>query len=156
MKIIIFIGFAFLSLLASCDRAEQEIVLVPANYKGHIIVLFNQVNGKPINYKDGKRVYEIPPNGILKTQFSENLGWIGFVEFYRGDLDTRNRIPSFVLLKKVPDNVIVGLMGPSGTQKMDNTSNDRYRFTEFYIGTKSEIDSLLRFTEIIDVSVIAE
>jgi hypothetical protein len=65
-KILILIIFAF---TVSCSFGEDETYIIPTNYTGPVIVLFNQSTGKPEKYNNGKRIYEIDKNGILKTQF---------------------------------------------------------------------------------------
>jgi hypothetical protein len=65
-KILILIIFAF---TVSCSLGEDETYIIPTNYTGPVIVLFNQSTGKPEKYNNGKRIYEIDKNGILKTQF---------------------------------------------------------------------------------------
>jgi hypothetical protein len=81
-------------LLSSCyQKAEPETYLIPSDFTGRVEILFNQNgvsieykneyghdlytwNGKPSRYEDGRRVYEIPPDGILLTQFKNNDGFI--------------------------------------------------------------------------------
>src|ERR1700748_9632 len=85
---------ALMQLTSSCKRSEPTIYLIPEGYTGRVVVVFNQT-GKPIKYKDnynhdaiyvskvgtpvkyenGHRVYEIPSNGILLTQFESTYGW---------------------------------------------------------------------------------
>lgn len=62
-------------LFLSCgDQAEDATILIPENYVGPVLVIYNQDDGAEKEYKDGKRVYRIPENGILETQFSANYG----------------------------------------------------------------------------------
>ncbi len=53
-----------------------EDYLLPQGFKGRATVIFNQKNGLSEKYKDGRRVYEIPSNGILLTQFKPVYGII--------------------------------------------------------------------------------
>ncbi len=155
MRIVAKLLLSLLLLQSACERAEQEIILVPENFRGRIIVLFDQREGKPKRYMDGKRIYDIPPNGILKTQFSRNDGWIGATDFFRGDISDSNRIPSFDQQKSVSDITILGLMGPAGSQIKDIRSNERFEYIKVYIGTKLEIDSLSNKMETIDLAQLA-
>jgi hypothetical protein len=143
-------------MVSACVRGEQDIILAPANFKGGILILFNQKSGKPTRYHDGKRLYEIPPDGILKTQFARNHGWREFTIFYRGRISEANRLKTYAEHRGVPNNIIVGYMGPTGTQQKKLNSKDRYEFAELYICTKSEIDSLKNKIEMIDLSKIGE
>ena len=69
-------------MLLGCDTSEQEIIIAPRDYTGYIIVLFNQEDGNQVRYEGKKRVYEIPSDGILKTQSSTNGGWGDYPVFY--------------------------------------------------------------------------
>lgn len=83
-------------MLSSCgQKAEPETYLIPENYTGEVNILFNQ-NGVPVKYQNeygrdtiytsqkgmppkyenGRRLYEIPSDGVLLTQFKENDGFI--------------------------------------------------------------------------------
>jgi hypothetical protein len=82
--------------LSSCyQKAEPETFLIPSNYFGKVNILFNQNGiavkyrnedgndtiykpkiGVPVKYENGRRVYEIPLEGVLLTQFKENDGFI--------------------------------------------------------------------------------
>ena len=156
MRIIAFIGIALLYLLSSCERGEHEIIVVPENYKGHFVVIFNVKTGKPRKYSGKTRIYEIPSNGILKTQFSGNYGWLDYAEFYRGNITASNRLPISFELKRVPDYLIVGVMGSTGIQRKDLIGNDLYEYAEFYIGTRLEIDSLRQVSEQTDITRLAK
>lgn len=48
---------------------ENEIYLVPYNYQGPVLVVFNQLNGAPARYEGRNRIYVIPSAGVLLTQF---------------------------------------------------------------------------------------
>ena len=87
---------AIMQILSSCgQKAEPETYLIPSNYTGEVNILFNQTgvpikykneygrdtmyipkSGAPVKYENGRRLYEIPQDGILLTQFKENDGFI--------------------------------------------------------------------------------
>ncbi|OEK09842.1 hypothetical protein A8C32_10040 [Flavivirga aquatica] len=76
---IVFFTCLFLySCLKSGGSQDGEIYYIPEGVTGSILVLFDCEDGKPEQWKDGKRLYLIPPSGILKTQFKANTGWILF------------------------------------------------------------------------------
>jgi len=77
-KSIIGFGLLLLSIVAliSCSMGKGEIHLIPNHYEGAVLIVFNVPDGTPEKYEDGKRVYEIPENGILKTQFTFSSDWI--------------------------------------------------------------------------------
>jgi hypothetical protein len=85
MKILLFC-FGGLALFLSCnDYAEKEKYLIPDSFRGKVIIFFNQPQGQAKKYeKKHVRVYSIPNNGILTTQFSTNPGFmpIGAEEYF--------------------------------------------------------------------------
>jgi len=154
MRVAIFFTLVLSVVLSSCG--EQEVVVVPDNYKGYIVVIFNQKNGEPIKYEEGKRVYEIPQDGILKTQFEPDEGWREFPEFYYEKIVPENKLCSFAELKEVPADTIVGLMGALGTMQKNDYNEDRFVYALFYIGTKSEIEQAQEQVEKVDFLKQAE
>jgi hypothetical protein len=58
------------------SKAEPEVHLIPKGYKGPVIIIFDDKQGRPEKYENGKRVYEIPMDGVLKTQFKKQQGFI--------------------------------------------------------------------------------
>ncbi len=61
-------SFIISLLLFSCNNGDKEVVVLPENYKGYVVIIYNQENGDSAKYENGKRIYKIPLNGILKTQ----------------------------------------------------------------------------------------
>jgi hypothetical protein len=50
-------------------RNEPEVYLLPDGYVGPVLIVYDQPTGEPRKYEAGARVYEIPENGMLLTQF---------------------------------------------------------------------------------------
>ena len=65
--------FTFL-LIACVQKGERSVYILPKDYAGFVIVLYNQSDGVGEKYNDDKRLYEIPASGILKTKFSAVYG----------------------------------------------------------------------------------
>jgi|SRR6218665_26757 len=147
-----------LSLMLTCcnTNGEQEVIVVPKSFKGYIIIIFNQKGGTPVKYEGKKRMYEIPRSGILKTQFNVNDGWREFAEYYYEKVMSENKLPSFTELKKVPVDTIVGFMGASGTVKKSSEGEERLEFSEFYIGTKLDIEQTQEQVEKLDIIKLTE
>ncbi|MEZ5039260.1 MAG: hypothetical protein R2828_05195 [Saprospiraceae bacterium] len=74
MKALIFQTALFSILGCSSTKVEPEIHLIPQGYKGLVIIDFGIINGTPPEYEGDFRIYKIPENGKLKTQFQSNLG----------------------------------------------------------------------------------
>jgi hypothetical protein len=49
---------------------QPEMYLTSVGYQGPIIVIYNQSDGQPIKYDGKARIYEVPENGIVLSQFS--------------------------------------------------------------------------------------
>lgn len=87
--------FSILLFLSSCvNKAEPEVHLIPKGYKGPVIIIFEDKQGKPEKYEDGKRVYEIPADGVLRTQFKKQQEFIapGDLKYYYYDGNGRQEI----------------------------------------------------------------
>jgi hypothetical protein len=138
-KVIISLILSF--VLLSCGRGEREIIIAPRNYTGYILVIFNQENGQPIKYLGKKRVYEIPRDGVLKTQFNINGGWSDYPEFFYEEVNKENRIPSSILseIDNLPLDTIVGFFGATGSIIINDHGEERIRFAKYYIGTRFDI-----------------
>lgn len=157
MKAVVLFSFILSFMLTSCNtNGEQEIIVVPKNYKGYIIIVFNQEDGVPAKYEGKKRVYEIPQSGVLRTQFKVNDGGREFAEYYYDKIAPENKLPSFVEIKKVPTDTVVGFMGANGTVKKSSKSEERLEFCEFYIGTKADIEQAQGQVEKLDFVKLAE
>ena len=139
-----------------CNNGEREIIIVPSNFKGYILVIFDQKNGMSQSFHEGSRIYEIPQNGILKTQFSSNYGWRKPPEFYYDEIKKTNLLPSYLEEKKIPPNKRVALMGSNGNANKDYEGKETIEFAFFYIGTRTEIEELKRETQRLDIVKLAE
>lgn len=89
--VVLIVGYLFWYYTSSAD---DEIHLLPKDFTGIVIIRFNAENGKEELYEDGKRVYEIPANGILDTKFDVNDGWSDFPKLYYLENGKRTQIPS--------------------------------------------------------------
>lgn len=78
-----------------CYKAESEIFILPDNFEGAVIVLYNEKDGEPEKYdKKGNRVYDIPENGLLKTRFKFQDGWRDIKYIQRNGVQLRYLLPS--------------------------------------------------------------
>lgn len=75
---------------------EKELYILPNNYEGGIIILFDIKNGQQEKYSENnERVYEIPKNGVLKTQFKLQDGKSREIKyFYKSGKELRHLLPS--------------------------------------------------------------
>ena len=108
---------------ASCNNPGLEaIYLIPKGFTGVVVIIFDQPDGTPAETENGKQVYRIPLNGILRTQAKPSYRIKGREYFYVDVDDSRSKVP--ILL-------------PSGWEDIGNTIdnidknlNDIYVFGE--------------------------
>ncbi|MCX2679362.1 hypothetical protein OOZ15_05350 [Galbibacter sp. EGI 63066] len=136
--------------LSCAEEGEDSIRLIPKGYEGPVLIVFNQSKGEPKEYEDGKRVYRIPENGILETQFEPNYGIQKHQFFYVDSLGNREEIPFVIVqeqdsLLKVKDRTKVYAFGESAPGKGTGFEPNEGKFTlphsrEFYIGNLLDIE----------------
>lgn len=156
MRSIIILMLISSLMMTSCDRGEREMIVVPQNYTGYIIIIFNQKKGVAPLYEGKNRVYEIPRNGILKTQFPGNPGWMEFPKFYYDKIAPQNEIPYKVDYKNIPADSTVGFGGSVGNANKDLAGKETVEFKQFYIGNKAQIDSAAEKGDKLDIIKLAE
>jgi hypothetical protein len=131
----------FFNLFSCHQGIEKEIYLIPSNFKGKVNVIFNQVNGEPVRYQDDVRIYEIPKDGILLTQFKEQEGFIKR-EYYYTD-EANNKKPLKIIMDMEDVNSSEISVFRDGTIGVYGNSNDKNSLTyqEFYITDKMDFES---------------
>lgn len=139
------------SLFFSCNSGDEEVIIVPKNYTGYIVIIYNQKNGESVKYENGKRVYQIPSNGILKTQFKGNYGLRDFTKYYFNNISDSNKIPSFIDFNAIPTQLVVGLKGSNGNANIDFKGKETVEFSLYYIGTKEDILLSIEKAEKLDI-----
>jgi hypothetical protein len=126
----------------SCNQeVEKEIYLIPSTFKGKVNVIFSQANGKPIKYENNARVYEIPEDGILLTQFKEQEGFVKREYFY---VDKDNNKKPLKIIIDIEDETSTEIsVFRDGTIGVYGNSNDENSLTyqEFYITDKGSFES---------------
>lgn len=154
MKMIL--GLIMSLLLFSCATGEDEVYIVPKNYTGYVVIIYDQKKGAEPKYEGKKRVYEIPSNGILKTQFTGNYEWSHFPEFYYEKIAPENKIPFTVEPKNIPTNTIVVLSGVSGGANKDLAGKEVVRYKLYYIGNSAQIDTAYEAANKLDIAKLGE
>ncbi len=141
LVLVIFVSAAYQSA-----QGEDEIFIVPEGYAGYIVIIYDQEHGEPIRYAGKKRVYAIPPDGILRTQFSGNYGWADFSEFYYDSIAPENRIPFVSGPNSIPkDGSVVACGGSTGNYNKDpQGGGETVEFTRYYVGTSEQISKAAR------------
>jgi hypothetical protein len=141
MKKEFFLSIAVFFLLNACSRkGEDSIYILPSNYTGSVIILFNQSDGETEKYLNGNRIFNIPPSGILKTKFKAEYRKTLIPKFYYDVISKESELPAIIDWKDF-DNGIVSASLPSigkGYKKLDGSEFVEYE--AFFIGTKEQIE----------------
>lgn len=155
-----------LQILVSCSqKAEPELYLIPSGYLGRVEILFNQNGapikytndhgndtvyvpkiGRPTKYEGERRVYEIPSDGLLLSQFGSNDGFIDRKYFSVDSVGRRTPLKTIDLqgkksdsaqfsFKKSSENLIFG-DGTSGSY-----GNMKIPYQYFIVSTYNLLDS---------------
>jgi len=150
------LGFIFSLMMYSCNTAEDSIFILSKNFIGYIVVIHDQKSGTKPKYKGKKRVYEIPQNGILKTQFSNNSGWTNFPLFYYERIAPENKIPFTVEPKGIPKDKVVVYGGTAGVANKGHEGKEVVRYVLYYVGNNNQIDTAYEAAEKLDILKLAE
>lgn len=69
--------FMFLQI----NKAEPETFLIPQNFRGKIVIFYEESCGQKPVYENGRRIYRFPESGILITNYKKTKGILD-QEFY--------------------------------------------------------------------------
>ena len=134
----LFLLTSILMLVLGCSKKEEAIFILPEDYTGYIIILYNQENGSEVKYENNARVYEIPKSGILKTKFDADYGWSQFPKFYYNNNKSKE-IKYYHDFNEIPAGKIVSYGSTTGNANRDLKGNSAVSFSQHYIGTKEQI-----------------
>lgn len=125
--------------IGSCSVSKGDVYVLPNDYVGIVIIIYNQKNTyKPIEIK-GKRVFHIPESGVLKTDASLNYEWKNSDEVFYGNNTNGKKIPIVRDPVNYKKDQINATLASSGTTKDSN--GDEIEFSVFYVGNKSQIST---------------
>jgi len=66
---------AWVALCGSCQRSGAEIHLIPAAFRGSVVIVYACGSAGSLPTENGARVYRIPDSGILITSDQHREGW---------------------------------------------------------------------------------
>jgi hypothetical protein len=125
----------------SCSQSlEHEVYLIPSNFEGKVNIIFNQTKGAETKYEDGKRIYEIPADGILLTKFKEQEGFIRR-EYYYVNGNNKTSLEIVTNEKTInSDEVAIFRDGTTGVYGNSGDTNSLVYY-EFYVCNKMNFES---------------
>jgi hypothetical protein len=101
----VYLLWAVYAFGGGCKHMNAETHILPADYIGMVYIIFNQKDGYPKNYGNGRsRLYTIPKSGVLKTQFKGNFGWIDAgenINFYCSKNDSLIKLQKLITEREV-------------------------------------------------------
>lgn len=86
---------AFFIFYLFLPRAEPETFLIPQNFRGQFAIIFNEACGQTISYEKGRRIYQIPDNGILMTNANRTFGVIDHKFYLIDENGNQIQLPEF-------------------------------------------------------------
>jgi hypothetical protein len=142
--IIIIIEGAF-----GCKHPEPETYLIPDGFKGRVNVIFNQSKGTPPKYENGRRIYQVPTDGILLSQFKDEYGLIDHQYFYSNQNGSKMPLRIFqyehnkdgTIKWIISDTSAVGIFldGTTGSY-----GNENIKYQEFIVASYSNLNNFFR------------
>ncbi len=64
------IPFIIFYILVEITEPSHDVFLIPQGFRGKVVIEYGQADGQPKEFDGRWRIYRIPQNGILKTQFT--------------------------------------------------------------------------------------
>jgi hypothetical protein len=134
--------FLFFIMFVSCGRkGEDSVYLIPKNYEGNLMIIFNQDNGVDTFYEKQGRVYQFDTIGVLMTKFSPNYGIRQNHYYYVDSLGNRTNI-NYALpsqLKGTNDVVIINQEAGNG---FDTSKKVERHFELLTVARERNVDSI--------------
>ena len=159
MTLVIRVGLILIVIFffASCNSADEAIFIVPNNFTGYILVIYDQKEtGDIIEYETGKRLYRVPSSGVVKTQFSSNDGLAKVPDFYYEKMSIENKISFELDFDKIAIDSVVAHGGAVGSANSDLAGKERVYFAQYYVGTKDQISNFSKELDRLDILRFSE
>jgi hypothetical protein len=121
-----------------------------------VIILYNQQKGEDKKYENKKRVYQIPSNGILKTQFDVDYGRTMLPHFFYKDSDAKEQIPLVTEWKDYAENKVNVSMMSTGKSYKNVDGTSPIEFSTFFVGTKNQIEIASKELEKIHIADLVD
>lgn len=130
-----------ISMIIGCTpEAAKEKYHIPYGFKGQVFIFFNITNGVEKKYQNGYRIYDIPTDGILKTQFKPNYGYQVVSEYVYVYIDGSGKETPLEVrdryYKSTDSNEVFITAGSNGKYGV----NDEYEYETFLVKS-SDIQS---------------
>ncbi|MHA4847191.1 DUF6843 domain-containing protein [Flavitalea antarctica] len=136
------ICLALICISSSCQsNGEDCIYLIPKNFEGNLLIVYNQENGTDTIYEGRDRVYSFDTTGILRTKFKPNYGLQRNFYFYIDSLGNRHSLRYGILSQLNGNNEVVCLNKETGKDFDKSKSVDRH-FEMITVAKQVNMDSI--------------
>lgn len=124
-----------------CSSKGLEVHLIPDNYVGPVVVVFNDPNGQPLKLnEEGDMIFEIPKNGVLRVNVPRPKPEVHEVAcFYVQSDGKRKELP-----KHGESNLIQAFAFETGTYTNFQVSEKTLGYTSYVVGLREERDDWVR------------
>ena len=123
-------------------RREPALFLLPPGFVGNVVVVYDQPRGQPPEYRAARRVYRIPPGGVLFTQFGPNNGLGPPDEYWYTDAQgyprQALRYRWQALATDLPSDTVGCCQAP-----VTDSNTPRTHYLTLAVGPNRQLDSLL-------------
>ncbi|HTC00322.1 MAG TPA: hypothetical protein VK705_06535 [Ferruginibacter sp.] len=133
------IPFIATYILFAVSSPSKDIFLIPKGYTGKVTIYYDQPNGQKEEFENGWRIYRIPPNEQLKTQFKLKGNSINLSDaryFYVDSNNKRVELKHYCDCCQTKDTislqVVYGVLG----------TNENGTYQDFYIGRPMDIKNI--------------
>lgn len=129
------------------STTKEEVFILPQNFKGIVVIAYDQKDGLDDTIEDGKFIYRIPQNGVMKLKRKEvttlSKSW-----YYFEDEQGKRTILDFCFppceeMKNNPDKFFAYGKSNGGFEN----AGEQLEMTTFFVGTSHDTDSLNRADE---------
>jgi hypothetical protein len=126
---------------------KQVVYILPQGFKGVVLIAYGQEDGEEDVREDGKTIYRIPQNGILKLKRKEAVSLSQSWHYFEDSQGNRKEFyycyPPCEEMKKNPDKIFA--YGRSNGASLED--DYELRRTIFLVGTANDTDSLSKAAE---------
>jgi hypothetical protein len=154
VPVVVFFTYQYFWRLS--NTAEPETFLISYSFRGKVHILFNEACGQVGKYENGRRVYDIPDNGILLTKFKDEHGFINQQYYFVDNLGKRTAIPKmdirdfneeWTIEKNLnePSRDSLGVFHWGTTGNGEHLDEGKYYYQEFYVSTYRQLTETFGF-----------
>ena len=126
----------------SCGRqGENCIYLIPRDYEGNLIIIYDQKEGKDPVYDNQTRVYTFDKSGVLTTKFKANYGIQQNQYYYVDSLGSRTNI-KYNLPARLTSNKEHVVLNLGTGNDFDTTQKVKRHFELLTVARQYHVDSI--------------